>query len=133
MGDTGSLVSGFVIAVMAVKFLELNTVPSAPATAVAVLFIPVCDTLRAFSLRISNGRSPFSPDKNHLHHRFLAMGLPQIMVVGLLLMLNLLVIISTLWFSNLGNTFLLLFQILFAILLSIFLEFQRRKGLYVNA
>lgn len=133
MGDTGSLVSGFVIAVMAVKFLEMNTVPSAPATAVAVLFIPVCDTLRAFSLRITSGRSPFSPDKNHLHHRFLAMGFPQIMVVGLLLMLNLLVIISTLLFSNLGNTFLLLFQIIFAILLSGFLELQRRKGLYVNA
>lgn len=133
MGDTGSLVSGFVIAVMSVKFLEMNTVPSAPATAVAVLFVPVFDTLRAFSLRISSGRSPFSPDKNHLHHRFLAMGLPQIMVVVIILMVNLLVIMATVWFSSLGNTFLLLSQIGFALVLSIFLEFHRRRGLYVNA
>lgn len=132
MGDTGSLVSGFVIAVMSVKFLEINAVPSAPATAVAVLFIPVFDTLRAFTLRISNGRSPFSPDKNHLHHRFLSMGLPQIMVVVLILMLNLLVIISTIWFSGLGNTFLLISQIVFAILLSVFLEIQRRRSIYAK-
>lgn len=133
MGDTGSLVSGFVIALMSVKFLEMNTVPSAPATAVAVLFIPVFDTLRAFSLRIGSGRSPFSPDKNHLHHRFLAMGLPQIMVVVLMLMVNLLVIIATVWFSGLGNTTLLFSQILFAGLLTMILEIQRRRRLYVNA
>ena len=133
MGDTGSLVSGFVIAVMSVKFLEMNAVPSAPATAVAVLFIPVFDTLRAFSLRIGSGRSPFAPDRNHLHHRFLAMGLPQIMVVVLILMLNLLVIISTIWFSSLGNTFLLISQIVFAIILSVFLEIQRRRSLYIHA
>lgn len=132
MGDTGSLVSGFIIAIMSVKFLEMNTVPSAPATAVAVLFIPVLDTLRAFALRIGNGKSPFTPDKNHLHHRFLAMGLPQIMVVVLMLMVNLLVIIATIWFSGLGNTFLLIAQIAFAVLLSSIIEFQRRRSLYVN-
>lgn len=133
MGDTGSLVSGFVIAVMAVKFLEMNTVPSAPAVAVAVLFIPVFDTLRAFTLRISNGRSPFAPDRNHLHHRFLAMGLPQIMVVVLMLMLNLLVVISTIWFAGAGNTLLLIAQVGFAVLISIVLEIQRRKNTYAKA
>lgn len=132
MGDTGSLVSGFVIAVMSVKFLEMNAVPSAPATAVAVLFIPVFDTLRAFALRIGNGKSPFAPDRNHLHHRFLAMGLPQIMVVVLMLMLNLLVVISTIWFAGAGNTLLLVSQIAFAILISVFLEVQRRKSLYAK-
>lgn len=133
MGDTGSLVSGFVIAVMAVKFLEMNTVPSAPAVAVAVLFIPVFDTLRAFALRIGNGRSPFAPDRNHLHHRFLAMGLPQIMVVVLMLMLNLLVVISTIWFAGAGNTLLLISQVGFAVLISIVLEIQRRKNTYAKA
>jgi UDP-GlcNAc:undecaprenyl-phosphate GlcNAc-1-phosphate transferase len=132
MGDTGSLVSGFVIAVMSVKFLEMNTVPSAPAVAVAVLFIPVFDTLRAFTLRISNGRSPFAPDRNHLHHRFLAMGLPQIMVVLLMLMLNLLVVISTIWFAGAGSTMLLIGQAGFAVIISIVLEIQRRKKGYAK-
>ena len=111
----------------------MNTVPSAPAVAVAVLFIPVFDTLRAFTLRISNGRSPFTPDRNHLHHRFLAMGLPQIMVVVLMLMLNLLVVISTIWFAGAGNTMLLMAQVGFAVLLSFILEFQRRKKVYAKA
>lgn len=132
MGDTGSLVSGFVIAVMSIQFIEMNTVPSAPATAVAVLFIPIFDTLRAFTLRISHGRSPFSPDRNHLHHRFLAMGLPQIMVVVLMLMLNLLVVINTIWFSELGNTFLLVSQIGFAILISVILGIHRRRSVYAK-
>lgn len=132
MGDTGSLVSGFVIAVMSVKFLEMNTVPSAPATAVAVLFIPVFDTLRAFTLRISSGRSPFVPDRNHLHHRFLDMGLPQIMVVVLMLMLNLLVVMNTIWFAAWGNTNLLLMQIGFAVFISAVLGIYRRRSIYAK-
>jgi UDP-GlcNAc:undecaprenyl-phosphate GlcNAc-1-phosphate transferase len=132
MGDTGSLVSGFVIAVMSVKFLEMNTVPSAPATAVAVLFIPVFDTLRAFTLRVCSGRSPFTPDRNHLHHRFLDMGLPQIMVVVLMIMLNLLVVINTIWFLALGNTYLLISQFGFAVLISAMLGVYRRRDVYAK-
>jgi UDP-GlcNAc:undecaprenyl-phosphate/decaprenyl-phosphate GlcNAc-1-phosphate transferase len=127
MGDTGSLVSGFVIAVMAIKFVELRAVPAAPATAVAILFIPVFDTLRVFAMRIGNGRSPFSPDKNHLHHRFLALGLPQIMVVTLMLMINLGMIVGTIWFADMGNTGLLMAQIGVAAGISILLEIFGRQ------
>lgn len=135
MGDTGSLVSGFVIAVLSIKFMELQAVPAAPATAVAILFVPVFDTLRVFAMRIGNGRSPFSPDKNHLHHRFLNLGLPQIMVVTLMLMINLGIIILTIWFAAWGNTVLLLMQMGIAVGISILLEvFGRREPeLYAKA
>ena len=135
MGDTGSLVSGFVIAVLSVKFMELQAVPAAPATAVAILFIPIFDTLRVFSMRISNGRSPFSPDKNHLHHRFLALGLPQIMVVTLMLIINFGIIVITIWFADWGNTVLLLTQIGVALGISILLEIFGRgePKLYAKA
>ena len=119
MGDTGSLVSGFVIAVLSIKFMELQAVPAAPATAVAILFIPVFDTLRVFAIRISGGRSPFSPDKNHLHHRFLRLGLPQIMVVTLMLMINLGMIIITIAFAEWGSTVLLLTQVGIAFAISV--------------
>lgn len=74
MGDTGSLVLGFVTAVLCIRLIELNSsvkapiLPHVPVFALSVVAIPVFDTLRVFALRIWSGRSPFSPDKNHIHH-----------------------------------------------------------------
>lgn len=74
MGDTGSLVLGFVVAVLCVKLIQLNTTGStivlrhAPVFALGIVAIPVFDTLRVFAIRIWEGRSPFDPDKNHIHH-----------------------------------------------------------------
>jgi len=74
MGDTGSLVLGFVISVLCIRLIQLNVgisdtvLPHSPVFALSVVAIPVFDTLRVFALRIWSGRSPFSPDKNHIHH-----------------------------------------------------------------
>lgn len=74
MGDTGSLVLGFVVSVLCVRLIQLNpdgsnvAISHAPVFALSVVAIPVFDTLRVFSIRIWQGRSPFSPDKNHIHH-----------------------------------------------------------------
>lgn len=74
MGDTGSLVLGFVTAVLCIRLLQLNidvrqaVIPHAPVFVFSIVAIPVFDTLRVFALRIWSGRSPFSPDKNHIHH-----------------------------------------------------------------
>jgi UDP-GlcNAc:undecaprenyl-phosphate/decaprenyl-phosphate GlcNAc-1-phosphate transferase len=75
MGDTGSLVLGFVISVLCIRLLQLNPETSAttilyhaPVFALSIVAIPVFDTLRVFAIRIWQGRSPFSPDKNHIHH-----------------------------------------------------------------
>ncbi|MDR2937718.1 MAG: undecaprenyl/decaprenyl-phosphate alpha-N-acetylglucosaminyl 1-phosphate transferase [Prevotellaceae bacterium] len=84
MGDTGSLLLGFVLSVGAIKFLQLNGSESlisdlklgAPLSmAAAIAFIPLFDTGRIFLLRISQGRSPFSPDKLHVHHLLMRVGL----------------------------------------------------------
>ena len=74
MGDTGSLVLGFVVAVLCIRLMQLNIgrphafVPHAPVFALSIVLIPVFDTLRVFSLRIHKGQSPFSADKTHIHH-----------------------------------------------------------------
>jgi UDP-N-acetylmuramyl pentapeptide phosphotransferase/UDP-N-acetylglucosamine-1-phosphate transferase len=74
MGDTGSLVLGFVTSVLCIKLIQLNldfttsVLPHAPVFVLSIVLIPVFDTLRVFALRIWSGRSPFSPDKNHIHH-----------------------------------------------------------------
>ena len=74
MGDTGSLVLGFVVSVLCIRLIQLNTVGPTPVSnhapifALSIVAIPVFDTLRVFALRIWEGRSPFDPDKNHIHH-----------------------------------------------------------------
>jgi UDP-GlcNAc:undecaprenyl-phosphate GlcNAc-1-phosphate transferase len=74
MGDTGSLVLGFVVAVLSVRLIQLNSsgnfivLQNVPVFALSLVLIPVFDTLRVFALRIWRGKSPFDPDKTHIHH-----------------------------------------------------------------
>lgn len=83
MGDTGSLTIGFILAFFAVKLCCFNQFEvGEPLTgrmlfvyAISVIFVPVMDVFRVFFARILDGKSPFFPDKRHIHHKFLAMGL----------------------------------------------------------
>ena len=75
MGDTGSLVLGFVISVLCIRLIQLNAdsnplrvISHAPVFVLSIVAIPVFDTIRVFAIRLWQGRSPFSPDKNHIHH-----------------------------------------------------------------
>jgi len=127
MGDTGSLLCGFIISVLAVQFIEMRAVPSSPTVAFGILFIPLFDTLRVFVLRIMDGKSPFAPDKNHIHHRLLAMGISQIGVVMVLAVGNLLIISFVIYFGMLGDQNLLLALLLFSVVLSVFLGVFRTQ------
>lgn len=129
MGDTGSLVCGFIIAVLAVRFVEVRPVQSSPALAMAILWVPLLDTLRVFTLRILNGSSPFAPDKNHVHHYLIRIGLSQIQVILLLVAINLSLIAGVLYFDHLGNTYLLLILFAFSIFFSVLLELFRKKNI----
>ena len=82
MGDTGSLLIGLINSILVIKFIHVAGTPghsysfnSAPALGFAVLMIPLFDTLRVFGLRILDRRSPFSPDRIHIHHYLLDLGL----------------------------------------------------------
>lgn len=112
MGDTGSLLLGFILAVVAVKFSEFNkhdnqadlaySMNSAPAVAIAILIVPIVDTLRVFFLRISKGESPFSADKNHIHHRMLTLGFTHLQISLIIGGVNLAFVIMAYALRNLG-------------------------------
>ena len=106
-GDTGSLVSGFVLAVLAIQILEMQQIRSAPAIVVSIMILPIFDTLRVFALRIFNGKSPFYPDKNHLHHQLMTLGLSQSKVLGLLLIFNLVMFGFNYFNAEMGNNLLI--------------------------
>jgi UDP-N-acetylmuramyl pentapeptide phosphotransferase/UDP-N-acetylglucosamine-1-phosphate transferase len=127
MGDTGTLVCGFTIAVLAIKFIELRVTTAAPAFAVAAIFVPLFDTTRVFVIRVFNGKSPFSADRNHVHHYLLRSGLSHIQVVLLLCGIQLAAIGTVYSFESYGNTYLLLFLGFSVVFLSVILEILGRN------
>jgi UDP-N-acetylmuramyl pentapeptide phosphotransferase/UDP-N-acetylglucosamine-1-phosphate transferase len=92
MGDSGSLILGIVCSILAIKFVEINRVnsfvSSGPAVAIGIMMVPLFDTLRVMVIRIINRRSPFSPDKNHLHHLLLKRGMSHLRVSLVLILIN---------------------------------------------
>jgi len=74
MGDAGSQLLGFTIGVLSIVATQSLSSQVSAALPVLLLALPILDTLSVMVQRIGEGRSPFSPDKNHIHHKLLAMG-----------------------------------------------------------
>ena len=100
MGDTGSMIVGFLIAFFAVRFIGQTQMSSdslffnsAPVMVLAIVFFPLLDTFRIFVIRlVILKKSPFSADKNHLHHRFLDLGFTHVQTTAYIVILNLMLI-----------------------------------------
>jgi len=93
MGDTGSLILGGILGILVIKFVSFNVtapalfkVQNAPAFALALFIVPVTDTLRVFIIRLSQKRSPFSPDMNHVHHLLIQSGMKHIQASAFLVL-----------------------------------------------
>lgn len=144
MGDAGSLLIGLISAIMAIRFIELNkfvgtstpAVISAPALAFAILIGPIFDTLRVFTLRILHGKSPFSADRNHIHHRILRLGYTHLQTTLILGGVNILLIAMVLVFAHLGNFTLMILilasSMLFNWATTFFLRTKEREKLSVR-
>ena len=82
MGDTGSLVIGLILSVLAIKLInEGIEIPNdktyknkGPFIVIAILSVPLYDTFRVFCLRLLSGYHPLRPDRNHIHHALLDLG-----------------------------------------------------------
>ncbi len=95
MGDTGSMFIGFIISLFSIHLLQLSLSQSSPlpssqivSLVTALLIIPVYDTIRVFILRIAHSQSPFTADRNHIHHRLIDLGLSHMQASGLLIIIN---------------------------------------------
>ena len=134
MGDTGSLFTGFMLAIFCIRFIEINAVPSglhlfkaAPAIAFATIIIPVVDTVRVFMFRVLSGRSPFVADNNHLHHRFINMGFTHMQTTSILLGGSALFIAASLLLQSIGTAQLISFLLFLAIIINFFFWNLSRK------
>lgn len=85
MGDCGSLMLGYTLSVIVVALAQHQDMHGVPlVTAATVIALPLLDTLRVMARRLRAGRSPFLPDKTHIHHRLVELGLPHPATVHIL-------------------------------------------------
>jgi UDP-GlcNAc:undecaprenyl-phosphate/decaprenyl-phosphate GlcNAc-1-phosphate transferase len=108
MGDTGSLVIGLLVSVFTLQVCSVEIqhdlflyMKATPAVAIAILIFPLFDLIRVFSLRLSRGKSPFQPDRGHIHHLVTDAGLSHRRSTFFILLFNL-VAIGTAWFMRNG-------------------------------
>jgi len=100
MGDTGAMIIGFLLAYFTINFISnaQSDVTSlyhknAPAIALAILFYPLMDTLRIFAIRLFILRkNPFLADNNHIHHRFLKLGINHFTITFLISLINIVIV-----------------------------------------
>lgn len=111
MGDTGSLLIGLLNSIFVIKFISTAADPSlgfplqsAPAIGFAILIVPLFDTLRVVAIRVINRRSPFSPDRNHIHHFLLDLGFKHQTIVLTCLLGNAAFIALAYFLSFTGTT-----------------------------
>lgn len=88
MGDAGSMFLGFALTWFTVSMSQGEGRAFPPAAALWFLMVPIFDTVTMMLRRILRGRSPFSPDREHLHHVFLLAGFSVNQTVALMAGLN---------------------------------------------
>ena len=119
MGDTGSLMLGYLLSLLTVKYcmytgnVPLDMLGSPVLVAFSVLMIPSLDVVRVVLGRVRNGKDPFLPDKTHIHHKFLAMGVtPRMAMVCILLMSACFCVLNLFLVGWMNNTLLFLLDVL---------------------
>jgi UDP-N-acetylmuramyl pentapeptide phosphotransferase/UDP-N-acetylglucosamine-1-phosphate transferase len=104
MGDTGTLVTGFILSLLAIRLTEVTrnspswfswlNYQSAPVFVLSALIIPTIDLVRVTVMRMIRGHSPIRADKNHIHHMLIALGLNSSQTTILLITINLCFILA---------------------------------------
>lgn len=119
MGDTGALIIGFLLSFFSIKYVMINETfhynptlgHDAPIITILILLLPLFDTLRMFTIRILNGKSPFVGDRNHMHHLLIDSGLSHFNSTMVLLGYNLLIFGIYILFKNELNNNITLFYL----------------------
>lgn len=136
MGDTGSLIVGIVLSILAIKFIEMNRViplgapnkiRGIPVVTIGILIIPLFDTLRVFAIRILQGKSPLNPDRNHLHHLLIDLGFTHVKATCLLVAFNVFIIGLTLWMQPIRSEIVLSLVLSLCVFASYILAFVKNK------
>ncbi|THG60797.1 undecaprenyl/decaprenyl-phosphate alpha-N-acetylglucosaminyl 1-phosphate transferase [Bacteroides faecichinchillae] len=139
MGDTGSLTLGYILSFLAIKYSQNNLevtsyTQGAFVIAFSTLIVPAFDVIRVVIVRIRNGKSPFEPDKNHIHHKFLAMGFtPRKAMITILLVSCTFSALNILLMPWIDNTVMLLGDIIIWIALNLWWDRVKDKRIHLKS
>lgn len=139
MGDTGSLIIGFCIGFLSLKFLSIDTAllsdysfkgENKLIVIGAIFFIPLFDTLRVIGVRLLNKQSPFHPDNNHIHHILINSGLTHFKSSLFLCFLNLVIAISLIFLTTIFSSYAMLgiMMLYFCFFLGLFHRLKKNIG-----
>lgn len=131
MGDTGALVIGMLLAILAIQFINVNyALPvdspykfvSSIGTAACFIIIPLVDTSRIIILRLVKRQSPFKPDKSHIHHAIMRLGKSHSQVTIILASVHICYIAMAFFLRDLSERYVLLAVIGLSVGLSLSLD-----------
>ena len=124
MGDTGSLMVGFISSILVIRLTGMDDpsvggvqICSPFSLALAIFIIPLADMTKVILSRIRLGKSPFRPDRLHIHYRLIDMGLNHLQATTVLLLINAAIVSGVLVLQNLGETVLIMLIILATIIM----------------
>ena len=136
MGDTGSLLIGFCIAFLTLKFIAIDVshynffafkAENGLIIVAAILCIPICDLFRVIGVRLLNGKSPFLPDRNHTHHILIDNGMSHFKASMISSFINYIVVIVFIWLATIFNSFVMLIILFMGFCLFLMLFYVLRK------
>ncbi|MBY0435692.1 MAG: undecaprenyl/decaprenyl-phosphate alpha-N-acetylglucosaminyl 1-phosphate transferase [Cyclobacteriaceae bacterium] len=131
MGDTGALVIGLFLSIMVIRFIHTNAYlpgfhpyrfKASIATGICIILVPLFDTLRIFILRVVQKKSPFKPDKSHIHHAIMRLGASHQLTTIILASLQATYILMAVALHNLGENYVLLIIFVLSVILSVTLD-----------
>ena len=136
MGDTGSLTLGFLLAFMILRISKyppaVEIVPGGLILLVlSALFIPLFDAFKVMVVRIAKGKGPFSPDRNHIHHKLIDLGFSKKKAVCLIVLTGALLVVANwilLWY--LDCNVLLILDLSFGVLVNLFIYRRIKRKEY---
>ena len=108
MGDTGALTTGMILVFCSLALLHIDDktaiTPYNPIIlGISPLLIPLFDVVRVYLHRVAIHKNPFLPDKSHIHHKFLALGLNQRVALILILLWSVCLIVLNMFLSEVMN------------------------------
>lgn len=133
MGDSGSLTLGYTLSFLFLHFWQADPVwnpylHNLGIIMLSTLVIPMLDVVRVFMSRIRDGRNPFLPDKNHIHHKFMRAGLTGRQTMLSILFISALLITLNYLVASMSQTLIIVFDIIFFVVMhNIINYFIRRK------
>ncbi len=137
MGDTGAYIMGYILSILIIQFIELNRfdsdinpvpfIKSAPAVGIGFMFIPLFDTLRAFILRIVQGKSPLYADRQHLHHFMLDLKWSHKKISIFMSLFTLFFIILCIGLQDIGSFSLILLLGVIGVCIHLYIRWVQKK------